>query len=241
VLGPEFFYLRDLFGWRMNTIFKFYFQAWLVWSVAAAFGTVTLLTNLRGGWKNLFSTGLILLLAASLTYPLLSLWNKTNGFQPSEWTLDSTAYFARNSPDEMSAIRWLQEAPQGVLAEAVPQGGGSYSEYARVSTLSGKPSVLGWVGHENQWRGVAASTAIGSRQNDLARLYCTRDWDEARAILEQYGIRYVFISGLERATYQPDEGVCPLGLVEEKFLRNLDPVFKSGPTTIYIYNGTGNE
>jgi YYY domain-containing protein len=241
VLGPEFFYLRDLFGWRMNTIFKFYFQAWLVWSVAAAFGTVTLLTNLRGGWKNLFSTGLILLLAASLTYPLLSLWNKTNGFQPSEWTLDSTAYFARNSPDEMSAIRWLQEAPQGVLAEAVPQGGGSYSEYARVSTLSGKPSVLGWVGHENQWRGDAASTAIGSRQNDLARLYCTRDWDEARAILEQYGIRYVFVSGLERATYQPDESTCPLGLVEEKFLRNLDPAFKSGPATIYIYNGTGNE
>ena len=143
VLGPEFFYLRDLFGWRMNTIFKFYYQAWLVWSVAAAFSTVTLLTNLRGGWKAAFSTGLTLLVAASLVYPLLSLWNKTNGFQPSEWTLDSTAYFARTSPDEMSAIRWLQEAPQGVVAEAVPQDGGSYTEYARVSTFSGKPSVLG--------------------------------------------------------------------------------------------------
>ena len=241
VLVPEFFYLRDLFGWRMNTIFKFYFQAWLVWSIAAAFGSVTLLTSLRGGWKAAFSTGLTLLIAAGLVYPLLSLWNKTNGFQPVEWTLDSTAYFARNLPDEMSAIRWLQEAPQGVLAEAVPQAGGSYTESARVSTLSGKPSVLGWVGHENQWRGDTASTAIGTRQDDLARLYCSRDWDEAQTILDQYNIRYVFISGLERTTYKPDEGICPLGLVEEKFLQNLVPAFKAGPATIYTYYGTGND
>ncbi len=34
---PEFFYLRDQFGWRMNTIFKFYFQAWILFSLAGAF------------------------------------------------------------------------------------------------------------------------------------------------------------------------------------------------------------
>ena len=184
---------------------------------------------------------MILLIAASLVYPLLSLWNKTNGFQPVEWTLDSSAYFARSSPDEMNAIRWLEQAPPGVVAEAVPPQGGSYTEYARISTLSGKPSVLGWVGHENQWRGDTASTAIGTRQNDLARLYCSRDWDEAQAILDQYGIRYVIVSGLERATYKPDEGLCPLGLVEEKFLRYLAPAFEAGPVTIYAYYGTGND
>ena len=29
-LMPEFFYLIDQFGWRMNTIFKFSFEAWIV-------------------------------------------------------------------------------------------------------------------------------------------------------------------------------------------------------------------
>ena len=42
VLVPEFFYLRDQFGWRVNTIFKFYFEAWIAWGITAAFGTVVL-------------------------------------------------------------------------------------------------------------------------------------------------------------------------------------------------------
>ena len=37
VLIPEFFYLRDLFGSRMNTIFKFYFQGWTLLSLTAAY------------------------------------------------------------------------------------------------------------------------------------------------------------------------------------------------------------
>ena len=41
-LVPEFIYLLDGFGTRMNTIFKFYFQAWLLWSVAGAYGIAIL-------------------------------------------------------------------------------------------------------------------------------------------------------------------------------------------------------
>ncbi len=41
-LAPEFVYLRDQFSWRMNTIFKFYFQAWILWSLAASYAIVFL-------------------------------------------------------------------------------------------------------------------------------------------------------------------------------------------------------
>ncbi|MEW5868776.1 MAG: DUF2298 domain-containing protein [Chloroflexota bacterium] len=234
VLGPEFLYLRDQFGWRMNTIFKFYFQAWLMWGIAASYA-VAQLSRLRRWWVFVFQLGMVLLLTACLVYPLFGLWSKTNGFSPTVWTLDSAAYFTSQSPDEADAIAWLHAAPLGVVAEAVAASGGSYTNYARVSALSGQPAVLGWMGHESQWRGGGA--AMGSRQNDLARLYCGRDWNEARDILDRYQIRYIFVGTLERSTYRAGESNCPAGLIETKFLRFLNIAYQQGPVTIYTYSG----
>ncbi len=227
VFGPEFLFLRDLFGWRINTIFKFYYQAWLLWGVAAAYASVVLLLSLRRLLGALYRIGLVLLLGMGLTYTVLGLWTKTNGFKPPQgYTLDGTAYLMSQSPDELEATAWLRSAPAGVVAEAV---GGSYTVYARVSTLSGQPTVLGWDFHEVQWRG--GSQLLGSRQSDIMRLYCARDWVEAQDIIRQYNIRYIFVGGLERSAYTPQ--TCPGGLNEAKFIRNLPVAFKKGETAIY--------
>jgi uncharacterized membrane protein len=163
-----------------------------------------------------------------LTYTVLGLWTKTNGFKPPMgYTLDGTAYLASQTPDELDAVAWLRNAPAGVVAEAV---GGSYTLYGRVSTMSGQPTVLGWEFHEVQWRG--GSDLLGSRKNDIMRLYCARDWVEAQEIIQQYDIRYIFVGGLERIEYSPQ--ACPGGLNEAKFIRNLPVAFQSGETSIYL-------
>jgi uncharacterized membrane protein len=228
VFGPEFLFLRDLFGWRINTIFKFYYQAWLLWGVAAAYVSAAFLISLRRPLDVLYRVGLVLLLGTGLTYTVLGLWTKTNGFKPSQgYTLDGTAYLMSQSPDELEAAAWLSRAPAGVVAEAV---GGSYTVYARVSTLSGQPTVLGWEFHEVQWRG--GSQLLGSRQSDIMRLYCARDWTEAQDVIQQYHIRYIFVGGLERNAYTSQ--TCPGGLNEAKFMRNLPVAFQKGETTIYM-------
>lgn len=220
VLGPEFLYLHDQFGTRMNTIFKFYYQAWLLWSVAAAFAAAVLLRDLRGIWDKLYRFLFSVLLVVALTYPVLALLTKTNNFKPPfGWTLDGAAYIERSSPDEAAAIRWLRSAPLGVIAEAV---GGSYTDYARISTHTGLPTVLGWIGHEGQWRG--GYEEQGTRQRDIETLYITPQWEAAQVILQQYNIRYVYIGMLERTTYRVNE---------TKFQRYLQPVFRQGDVVIY--------
>ncbi len=48
-LGPEFVYLKDNFGQRLNTIFKFYYQAWVLFGITALYGLDYLLRNWNKG------------------------------------------------------------------------------------------------------------------------------------------------------------------------------------------------
>ncbi len=41
----EFFYLRDNFGARINSVFKFYYQVWALWSIAGAFAAYSMLAD----------------------------------------------------------------------------------------------------------------------------------------------------------------------------------------------------
>jgi YYY domain-containing protein len=216
---PEFFYLRDQFGTRMNTIFKFYFQAWVFWGIAAASGSAVLFRQLRGWRGSVFQILWILVVAGGLFYPVIMLTDKTNSFSMKGWTLDGNAYIQKFNPEEYAAIGWLQDAPMGVVVEAV---GGSYTDYARISTRTGLPTLLGWPGHESQWRG--GGEEMGSRFADIQQLYETTDWNEAWRTLRDYNVRYVYIGSLERSTYR----VSP-----SKFDSHLPLVFSNNSTRIY--------
>jgi len=220
ILAPEFVYLRDQFGSRMNTIFKFYYQAWLLFSIAAAFGTAILLQNLRGLADWAFRIGLVVLLFMGLTYPVLALANKTNNFKPLfGWTLDDFTRVQRDNPDDAAAIGWLKSAPDGVIVEAV---GGSYTGYARISTYTGLSAVLGWPGHESQWGRSGAELA--TREDDIKTFYTTSNWQTAQDFLRNYSVRYVYIGGMERSAYH---------VQEDKFKQHLKQVYQLGAVTIY--------
>ena len=220
VLVPDFVYLRDQFGYRINTVFKFYYQAWMLWSLAAAFGVSVLLRNLRGRQNILFRILLGLVVFSGLLFPVLGLATKTNNFKPyGGFTLDDFDRILRENPDEASAVIFLQGAPDGIIAEAV---GGGYSAYGRISMFTGLPTVLGWTGHEAQWRGNYAPQ--GSRSDDINKLYVTSRWEEALPILRQYNIRYVYIGDLERSS---------MPVNEEKFNAHLKIVFQQGNIVIY--------
>ena len=221
ILGPEFFFLRDDFGYRINTVFKFYYQAWILLSIAAAFGVAVMLAELRGVAAGLYTTVIVIVIGLGLVYPAFSIPSKTDNFKannPEQRTLDGSLYLSLIMPDDYQAFQFMQGLEPGVVAEAV---GGQYSEFARVSTFTGLPTVLGWPGHEGQWRDDALQ---GSRQEDIATLYTTGDWNMAREIIDRYDIRYVYVGNLERTTYPVNE---------EKFNLFSKPIYQLGNVTIY--------
>jgi hypothetical protein len=227
-LVPEFVYLRDQFGGRMNTIFKFYFETWIVWGLAASFAFAILWKELKSLPALIAKVGLGLALLAGLAYPFFGLSQRLDFSRASEWTLDGTASLARYDAGEKGAMDWLAQAPYGTIVEAV---GGSYGPAARMATHSGLPNVLGWPGHESQWRGGALE--MGNRQDDISRLYRTRDWLEAKTILARYHVRYVVVGGLELSTYRTDEKAGLRALDETKFQKNLKVAYQNLGITIY--------
>ena len=214
VTAPEFVYLRDQFGTRMNTVFKFYFQAWQLWAVAAAVASVILLQELRSWGRVLLAGLLTLVLAVGLIFPLFSFSDITGNPVGS---LDGAAYL---SPDARQAIQWLQQAPLGTLVEAV---GGSYdANFARYAAHSGQPGLIGWPGHEGQWRNGIVDWA---RIDDILTLYSAGDWQTAQAILDKYEVKYLVIGEVERSTYP---------VTENLFAENLVIAFQNPSVTIFL-------
>ncbi len=230
-LGPEFVYLRDFFGQRMNTIFKFYYQAWVVWAIAAAFGTWLLLQALKPVGKTLFGVGVALVVALGLIYPALATTTITDNWKGTTRdlegkqyaTLDGTAYMLTTPrAADYEAIKFLNATVKGrpVVAEAV---GGSYSEYARVAAHTGLPTVIGWPFHELQWRGDAE--AFGGREDKIRVLYQAPTWTEAQPILDEFNIQYVYVGPMETGLY----GADGLG----KFARFMKVIYQADGVTIY--------
>ena len=249
MMGAELFYVVDSFGGgfrRMNTVFKVYYQVWLILGVVAAYamyylwgrsdadeggpiGIPVRRTGLAAGGlragKYLAGVAVALLLAASFYYPLGAALERT-GMQagkPSfgDNTLDGLAFLKQGAPGEYEAIRWLRdEAPWGRMVEAV---GDDYSGYGRISSSTGLPTVLGWKGHELQWRGSAEPFA--GREEAVARIYGSDDPAVVRELLESFGVRYVYLGQRERSSY----GVADLS----RFDGFLTTAFEADGVIIY--------
>ena len=226
LVGTELFYNVDRFSGafrRMNTVFKTYYQAWLLLGIVGSYGLYYLWAArtsvqrslrlgrfavgpilaarfLRGG-RFLWAGAVAVLLVASFYYPVGAVLDRTGvlreGHTVDDNTLDGLAFLQQTAPGEYAAIQWLRDkAPWGGIVEAV---GDDYSEFARISSGTGLPTILGWVGHELQWRN--SSAPFQGREDDVRTIYSSNDPQEVHRLLDAYNVRYVYLGSRERRTY----------------------------------------
>jgi len=232
LLGTELLFLRDTFGTRMNTVFKFYYHVWLLLGLlspllaayllqrrpAAATGMLAAVAHVLGVAVVALAGGLAL---AGLLYPVEATWAKTDRFRGPA-TLDGAAWLEQALPGDARAVRWLRERIAGrpVIVEAV---GGDYTEYGRIAAFAGLPTPLNWPGHELQWRGPLAEFA--RRQEVVDSIYQRAAASTLLPLLHELRAEYVYVGRLEAEKYGPG--------VYTRFDGVLEPVYRQDDVVIY--------
>ncbi|WP_028065033.1 DUF2298 domain-containing protein [Solirubrobacter soli] len=207
LLIPEILYLKDAFDgsplFRMNTVFKAGYQAYLLLGLAAACALPWTGVWLRRRvlWAPWAAIAAVLILLG-FVYPYAGSYARTGGFANSP-SLDGLKWLKAKSPGDPGAIDWLRANAPGnaVVLEAF---GDDYSAFGhgRISTFTGLATVIGWAGHELQWK-----HDPGTRSADVQTLYTTPDAQAARDLIAKYNIRYVVFGPIEQTTYG-DAGVA---------------------------------
>ena len=211
ILVVDIIYLRDNFDRRFNTVFKVYYQAWLILGLVAGYALWALFSErwwLKLGsivWMPLFG----LLLAGALVYPMSTIVPKLTADTPNTQQLEGTLDSSYTTSGARSAAAWLkQNAPQTtVIASA---SGSSYRNGGEVAGLTGFPTLLNWQGsHEALWRTKQpqASAELSVRANDLVQIYTNPDVNLVKQTLQKYKVNYIILGPNERDAYPQNTGI----------------------------------
>ncbi len=190
--GCELVYVWD----RMNTIFKFHFETWLLFSLAGALAWETFRASKKLAWRvAIVFTGCAALYTSVTAFA--GFLRLDRGGWP-RGTLDGTAYLEKQAPGDRGAIEWINANVRGlpVLLEAQ---GPAYQDFTRLSMHTGLPTVLGWDYHVYQ-RG-HAQAEVDRRKQDVVAAYTSTDEAVVKRILSRTHVALVAVGNLERKTY----------------------------------------
>jgi uncharacterized membrane protein len=226
---------------RMNTVFKGWFQAWLLLALGlggalaatiwpASEGAAPAGVRRAGrmaGTAGLVAAALLVVAFVQLAVPA-RLDDRTSR---TGLSLDGLAYLdelqlvgdgqALQPGDDRPLIEWLQQHVEGIVTIAEAPGNG-YTWSGRMAAHTGLPTIVGWPYHQTQQRR-AYEGFVNRRVADADALYTSGDPVAITSVLQAYGVEYVVFGTLERALASDDSEAALRGFP------CLEVVFESGP------------
>ena len=253
--GVDMFTIKDDIG-RMNTVFKFYLQAWILLAMASAYFLWFLadagklrLDNVRIG-RGVWMGALAFLIIGVMVYPVLGTRHRNaQRFEFSGLTLDGMAYMetvtyvddegSLTLKHDFDAIEWMQENIEGspVIVEGLSD---QYRWGNRVSIYTGLPAVIGWDWHQRQQR-VGYAYTVSDRRREVDKFFHSTIPQPALTLLNKYDVKYVYIGEMERAKYPVAalakfENMASDGLVQ--VYPTAESTAANGDTPVVIYEYT---
>ena len=239
---------------RMNTVFKFYLNAWVLLGVASGVVLWHLWATGSIRWgkgapqiSKIWAGLLVVLAVGSTVYPVLGTRARLEDrFHVLPLTIDGAAYqqdalYVDPGPlghgqepnaryplsADSEALEYMRQNISGspVVLEAVTS---QYRWTPRVANYTGLPVVLGWEWHQTQQR-ASYSHRVIQRLSDVDTIYATTDLNEVMRLLEQYQVEYVYVGPVERLYYH----AAGLEKFESLVGKGLAVFFQSPQVTVY--------
>ena len=206
VLIPELVYVRDIYenrNARANTMFKLTYQAYIMFGMTMIYVIFRLLVICRNRLLKVLAVIGLFFFVWTCGY----FGNSVHSWfgevwKPSQYKgLNATAFLETDFPEDVNGIRWLKEniSDAPVVLEA---NGDSYSEYERVSAMTGLPTIMGWYVHEWLWRGNLSD--LNAKIEEIQEIYTSTDEARVKELLEEYNVSYIFVGSCERNKYGAD-------------------------------------
>jgi YYY domain-containing protein len=229
---------------RMNTVFKFYLQVWMMFGISAASGLGWLIMsfpNWQSRWRNTWQIAFLFLVAGAALYPFMGGLAKIEDRMAPQtpFTLDGMAFMEyaeyaetwgnMDLSQDYRAIRWMQQNITGspVIVEANLRN--LYRWGSRFSIYTGLPGVVGWEWHQQQQRALLPGNWVSDRIAEVDNFYLTTDFQQAHDFLKKYDVRYIVVGQQERGHY-PGEGLTKFAAADGVLWRS---VYEDGETVIY--------
>ncbi len=229
IIIPELVYIKDIYsdGYsRSNTMFKLTYQAYIMFGMSMIYAIFRIFSDAKKLISEIISVVLMTaFLSTCLYFPYsVECWFgnvlNTDGYKG----LDADAFLTTTIPEDAGGIYWLQDNVQGspVVLEA---NGTSYTQYCRVSAMTGLPTVSGWYTHEWLWRNDVG--ALNNRNDDVEQIYTSSDEEVVRELIDKYNVEYIFVGKYEREKYPK---------LNEELLKELGGIVYAGAgeTPTYI-------
>lgn len=236
ILATEFIYLKDIYTYqnppyaRANTIFKVYYQVWVLFALVAGYG-IAKAREFKFKWKitDIYVAGVGIFIALSLvgTWSAVEAYKNNKQDVEAAWTLDGYAYLESYKPAQRELIKWMNENIEG-QPNILEAAGESYTQKSIISSYTGFPTIIGWASHEWGWRysQTAWEDTISPRLGEVSRAYTTTSPEELESIIDKYSIAYIVTSPIEKESYNLD-GFETIAQFAGK------PVFEQGDYKLY--------
>ncbi len=206
---------------RMNTVFKFYLQAWVFFAIAAAVGITFLhqttqavdkptpAFRLPSLWWLIFGV----LVLGGMLYPVTAARAKMNdrfvagspsGLNGMDY-MRTAVYEDRDRPivleSDRQAFEWMRANIIG--SPVVVEGNAPLYHWAsRVSIYTGLPTIIGWDWHQKQQRSIIDGAIIDRRIQNVNLIYNSRTPADALTQLKRFDALYIYVGDVERAFYE---------------------------------------